>query len=83
MDASTPSSPVVRKKITSGSKPVHIYSIATLDQVWCHNDNGGDFDVFHVANAVYRSVKGVKSSTLKVVLHINTLFFLPILLFIH
>ena len=42
-------------KVTTGSKPVHLYSIPAFDEVWAHLDGTGSFDVFHMSQVRYRS----------------------------
>ena len=42
-------------KVRTGSKPVHVYSIPVLDEVWAHLDGDGSFDVFHMNQVRYRS----------------------------
>jgi hypothetical protein len=48
-DASTLAASSLISKVATGDKPVHIYAVPSRDEVWCHNDNAGTFDVFHMS----------------------------------
>ena len=60
-------------KVSTGSKPLHIYGVTRFDEVWVHLDGDGSFDVFKMSQVKYRSSSAVKALA-KDVRHITYLF---------